>query len=227
MLIERIFDIISKYHHYEISLYAKKLGCDTLIDVGSHKGEFLSSFLKTNIFKKFYCFEPQKKIFKNLKKKFKNNKKIKLYNYSLGEDESRKKIYLSNLTSLSTMSKINQNSDWHKIKNFIVGDKNRLNLYEKVNQKKLDTVFKKISLKNSFLKIDVEGYEINVLYGAKSKIKQIPFVIVEKHTFNQYYNNFNLVNDFLVKNNFEVVKNFYYPTLHYKDVLYKNKKKGQ
>jgi len=227
MLIERIFDIISKYHHYKISLYAKKLGCDTLIDVGSHKGEFLSSFLKTNIFKKFYCFEPQKKIFKNLKKKFKNNKKIKLYNYSLGEDESRKKIYLSNLTSLSTMSKINQNSDWHKIKNFIVGDKNRLNLYEKVNQKKLDTVFKKISLKNSFLKIDVEGYEINVLYGAKSKIKQIPFVIVEKHTFNQYYNNFNLVNDFLVKNNFEVVKNFYYPTLHYKDVLYKNKKKGQ
>ena len=34
-------------------------------------------------------------------------------------------MYLSNLTSLSTMSKINQKSDWFKIKNLIVGDKNR------------------------------------------------------------------------------------------------------
>ena len=227
MLIEKILDIISKFHHYKISLYVKKLGCNTLIDVGCHKGEFLNSFLKIKIFKKFYCFEPQKEIYKNLKKKFKNNKKVRLYNYSLGENESKKKMYLSNLTSLSTMSKINQKSDWFKIKNLIVGDKNRINMYQIVNQKKIDTVFKNISLKNSFLKIDVEGYELNVLYGAKNKIKEIPFVIVEKHTFNQYYNNFSLVNDFLLKNNFKIIKNFYYPTLHYKDVLYKNKKKGQ
>ena len=98
-------------------------------------------------------------------------------------------MYLSNLTSLSTMSKINQKSDWFKIKNLIVGDKNRINMYQIVNQKKIDTVFKNISLKNSFLKIDVEGYELNVLYGAKNKIKEIPFVIVEQHTINQYYNN--------------------------------------
>ena len=78
-------------------------------------------------------------------------------------------MYLSNLTSLSTMSKINQKSDWFKIKNLIVGDKNRLNKYQIVNQKKIDTVFKNISLKNSFLKIDVEGYELNVLYGTKDK----------------------------------------------------------
>ena len=69
MLIEKILDIISKFHHYKISLYAKKLDCNTLIDVGCHKGEFLSSFLKIKIFKKFYCFEPQKEIYKNLKKK--------------------------------------------------------------------------------------------------------------------------------------------------------------
>ena len=90
-------DIISKLvHHYKIYCMQKK-GCNTLIDVGCHKGEFLSSFLKIKIFKKFYCFEPQKEIYKNLKKKFKNNKKVKLYNYSLGEKESKKKMYLSNL----------------------------------------------------------------------------------------------------------------------------------
>ena len=89
MLIERIFDIISKYHHYKISLYAKKLGCDTLIDVGSHKGEFLSSFLKINIFKKFYYFEPQKKI---KKKNLKITKKLNCITIRLGKMRARKKF---------------------------------------------------------------------------------------------------------------------------------------
>ena len=46
MLIEKIFDIISYYHHHKISSYAKNLGCKTLIDVGCHKGDFLNSFFK-------------------------------------------------------------------------------------------------------------------------------------------------------------------------------------
>lgn len=227
MLIEKIFDTISHYHHHKISLYAKNLNCNILVDVGCHKGDLLDSFLKTKKFTKFYCFEPQKRIFKLLKKKFKKNKKIKIHNYSLGDSHTKKRIYLSNLTSLSTMSKINNKSAWFKIKKFIVGDKNGTNLYQLVNQKKIDTVFRNISLKNSFLKIDVEGYEFNVLLGAKNKIKEIPYVLIEKHTFSQYHNNFSLVDNFLKKNDFEAVKSFYYPTLHYKDVLYRNKKKGQ
>ena len=86
-------------------------------------------------------------------------------------------------------------------------------------------IFKNISLKKSFLKIDVEGYELNVLKGCEKKIKEIPYVLVENHTFSQYHNKFNLVNEFLNNNNFVIVKSFYYPTFHYKDVLYK--KKGQ
>ena len=225
MLIEKIFNIISAFHHYRIALYAKNLNCNNLVDVGCHKGEFLNSFLNNKRINKFYCFEPQKEVFKFLKLRFKSNKKIKLYNHALGESKKIKKIYLSNLTSLSTMSKFNNQSDWLKIKNLIVGDKDRSSLSLNVPQKTIDLVFKKISLKKSFLKIDVEGYELNVLLGAKNKIKEIPFILIEKHTFGQYHNSFNSVNDFLVKNNFEIVKSFYYPTLHYKDLLYK--KKGQ
>ena len=227
MLIEKIFNIISKFHHYRIASYSKNLNCNNLVDVGCHKGEFLNSFLSNKKINRFHCFEPQKEVFKSLKLRFNHNKKIKLYNYALGERKKIKKLYLSNLTSVSTMSKFDKKSDWLKIKNFIVGDKNRSDSSLKVNQKTIDIVFKQISLKNSFLKIDVEGYEFNVLLGAKNKIKEIPYILVEKHTFGQYHNSFNLVDNFLVKNNFEVIKSFYYPTLHYKDLLYKNKKKGQ
>ena len=227
MIIEKIFNIISKFHHYKIATYTKYLNCDILIDVGCHKGEFLKSFLKIKDIKKFYCFEPQKEIFENLKYNFENNKKIKLYNFALGDSHRKKKIYISNLTSLSTMSKFDYESSWLKIKNFIVSDKNRSNYSYKIYQKKIDTIFKKICLKKSFLKLDVEGYEHNVLLGAKIKIQEIPYVLVEKHTFSQYHNNFSLVNKFLIKNNFEIIKKFYYPTLHYQDLLYRNKKKGQ
>ena len=95
------------------------------------------------------------------------------------------------------MSKINHKSVWFKIKKFIVGDKNRTNLYQIVNQKKIDTVFKNISLKNSFLKIDVEGYDLMYFWEQRYKIKEIPFVLIEKHTFSQYHNNFSLVDNFL------------------------------
>jgi len=225
MIIEKFFNFISKFHHYKIASYVKNLDCKILIDVGSHKGEFLKSFLDINKIRKFYCFEPQIEVFKFLKKEFKNNKKVKLHNFALGESQGKKKIYISNLTSLSTMSKFDDKSFWLKFKNLIVGDKRRSNSVSRIKQKKIDMIFKNISLKKSFLKIDVEGYELNVLKGCEKKIKEISYVLVESHTFSQYHNKFNLVNEFLNNNNFVIVKRFYYPTFHYKDVLYK--KKGQ
>ena len=48
--------------------YEKKLNLKELIDVGAHKGEFLSYATKISSIKKFYAFEPQKPIFKILKK---------------------------------------------------------------------------------------------------------------------------------------------------------------
>ena len=84
-----------------------------------------------------------------------------------------------------------------------------------------DSVFKNISLKKCFLKIDVEGYEYNVLNGANKKIKEVAFVLVEQQFFDQYKNNFDQVKSFLINNNFEIIKSFYSPTFHYKDVLFK------
>ena len=53
-------------------------------------------------------------------------------------------------------------------------------------------------------------------------------MLIEHQIFNRYAlsnDNVNKVKNFLIKNRFEIVKNFYFPTLHYKDVLFK--KKGQ
>ena len=82
-----------------------------------------------------------------------------------------------------------------------------------------------MNLQPEIIKIDVEGYEYQVLLGAKKKIQEVSYVLIEHQFFNQYKNNVNKVKKFLFKNKFEIVKNFYFPTFHYKDVLFK--KKGQ
>ena len=120
------------------------------------------------------------------------------------------------------MSSFNEKSKYLKLKNLILKDKN---LEVKIiEQKKFDEIFKKINIKNSFLKIDVEGYELNVLKGAKGKIKEAKYILVEHQFSNQYQNSFNDVKNLLIRNNFTIIKSFYYPTLHYRDILFRNKK---
>ena len=121
---------------------------------------------------------------------------------------------MSKLTSTATLSSFNRVSLYLKFKNFLLNDQNQQSVI--VKQKTFDQIFKNINIKKSFLKIDVEGYELNVLKGSKKKIKEVKYILIEDQYFNQYKNDFNKVKEFLKKNNFEILKTFNFPTLHYK-----------
>ena len=48
MLFEKIINIFDLYHQKRIINYLKKLNLEYFIDVGTHKGEFLSYILNLN-----------------------------------------------------------------------------------------------------------------------------------------------------------------------------------
>lgn len=223
MITKKIFSTLSKFHYNSIYEYSKNLNFEIMIDVGSHQGEFISRFLNYKRIKFFFCFEPNRLLFKKLNKKYKSNKKVLLFDYALGEKNSNKKLFLSNLSYNSTMSLFNKNSNYLKFKNLILKDQKNKRFIN-IKQKKFDDVFKNKDIKNSFLKIDVEGYEYNVLKGASKKIKDAKFILIEHQFSNQYQNNFDKVKKMLAKYNFTIIKSFYYPTLHYRDILYINKR---
>ena len=86
----------------------------------------------------------------------------------------------------------------------------------------VDKIFENISLQKALLKIDVEGFEMNVIEGSKTKLKEIPYILLENQFGNHYKNNnFNDIKRFLSGQNFIICKKFLFPTLHYQDVLFK------
>jgi len=86
----------------------------------------------------------------------------------------------------------------------------------------VDKVFENITLQKALLKIDVEGLEMNVIKGSRTKLKEIPFILIENQFGNHYKNNnFNDIIKFLSNQNFKIHKKFVFPTLHYQDVLFK------
>ena len=63
MKLELLFNLFDRIHLARIIKFIKKFEIQYFIDVGAHKGEFLTYLLKLKNIKKIYCFEPQKKIF--------------------------------------------------------------------------------------------------------------------------------------------------------------------
>tara|TARA_B100001142_G_scaffold330372_1_gene398694 strand:+ start:41 stop:778 length:738 start_codon:yes stop_codon:yes gene_type:complete len=224
-----ILDLIDKYYHQKkINEFLIKLNLKKVIDIGAHKGEFLENIISIKNRIKVYSFEPQSKIFKDLKKKFKNKKNINLFNLAISNSNKFKKLNINIKTSTSTFSSYNQNSFWKKIKDFLLtGFKNKSIVNsELVLTNSLDSFCKKKKIKNiDLLKIDTEGHEMQVLDGAKKLLKNdIKFVLIEFH-LSKIYKDYNSVKieKILKMNNFVLLKKFKFPFLLFEDRIYTKK----
>ena len=220
--IEKIFYPLTTFHHKRIFMHLRNLNIDKIIDIGAHKGEFLEKMLKIEKVNLFYAFEPQKDIFDILNKKFSNNDKITLLNYALDKEITNKNLQINKFSMTSSLAEINEKSLYLKLKNFLTRSKsNFVDEYE-VQTNTVDNVFKDVNLEKTLLKIDVEGFEMNVIEGSKIKLNEIPYIIIENQFGNHYKNNnFNDIKNILLKYNFVVSKKFIFPTMHYQDVLFK------
>tara|TARA_X000000950_G_scaffold157976_1_gene193703 strand:- start:3376 stop:4053 length:678 start_codon:yes stop_codon:yes gene_type:complete len=221
-LIENLFNPLSSFHHKRILKYLFKLDIDKVIDVGAHKGEFLEKMLMIEKIDSFYAFEPQKNIFNELNKKFSNNNKIILYNYAVDKEVSNKKLKVNKLSMTSSLAEFNEKSLYLKLKNFLTSSKSNFVEEYEIQTNTIDNIFKDVNLKKTLLKIDVEGFELNVIKGSEMKLKEIPFILMENQFGNHYKNNnFNDIRNLLLEQNFVVLKKFVFPTMHYQDILFR------
>lgn len=191
-----------------------------IFDIGSHKGKIVNLMKNLYVNSVIYCFEPNKLMNPNLKKIGKN---IKVYNYAVGDKIEYRKLLINKIDLTNTLSKINKNSFYLKIKNLITHKSENSDNYKKVKVISLKNFCKIKKIKSiDFLKIDVEGYEYKVLLGAKDVLKNVKFIMIELQNNNMYRNySKKRIEKFLKKNNFKLIKSFNFPFMFFKDCIYK------
>lgn len=173
-----------------INFFKKKFNNQLLdiIDIGAHKGETIDLLLKNFKINKIYAFEPNKNLFKILKKKFgKLNNSVMMYNIGIGQKNEHKNLNIMVDSSSSTFNNINRTSDYFKRKqkifNFFFKNTEFIKAQQKIEINKLSNIIdiKKIN-RVDLLKIDTEGYEYNVLKGINNEdFKKIKFIYFEHH----------------------------------------------
>jgi len=138
---------------------------DLCFDVGANIGNRISPLLAVGA--KVVAVEPQESCINILRLKF--GDKIELVAKGLGEREGRENFHISNIDTISSFS-----DEWI---NSVKDDRFKEFNWDKqveVEMATLDQLIDKYG-EPQFIKIDVEGYELNVLKGLTRPIKIISF----------------------------------------------------
>jgi FkbM family methyltransferase len=155
-----------------------------VIDIGGHKGETINFFLKNFNVNKIYVFEPNHQLFENLIRKFSNQNAF-IFNYGVGFQNEEKILNISIDSASSTINKINTNTNYYKRKKKILTFGKKMPYFIGTQKIKVINLSEFLLSKESridILKIDTEGYELNILKGiSKEDFKKIKLIYFEHH----------------------------------------------
>jgi len=221
-IIEYLINVIDLYHQNRIKRFYNSFNLDLVIDVGSHKGEFINSVLTKNI--PIYSFEPNPAVMIFLKENTKLFNVISYFDYAITDKDGNIEFFVNHLSSTSSLSAPNDKSFWIKFKKLILGSNELIKETISVKAKKLDSILldEIKNYHNALLKIDVEGSEGRALYGARKIIGtgNIKFIQIEQATFDIYKDTDHNPNKILNELGFIAVQRFRFPLLNFSDVIF-------
>jgi FkbM family methyltransferase len=179
-----------------------------IFDIGANTGNFTQEFLSVYLDSSMILIEANDDLIPILKEKFLGNQNIVILNYLMSSINNQHiNFYISDTNTISTAS-----HDWMNLSRF--SDTYRWNKVIKKETINLDRLIE-IYGKPNLIKIDVEGYELEVIKGLSSKQSEICFEWTEegyanlqqiaKYLQNLGYNNFG----FTYEDNHNIKPNIY------------------
>ncbi len=191
-----------------------------LFDVGANIGQTAETLYSLFPNGKIHSFEPGVSAFKTLKKKTENYQNLTINNFALGSTPSSKVLFENEFSHLSSFLKPGESS-WGKIKNEATVPVHTVDEYCE----------KKFIIEVDLLKIDTQGFDFEVLKGAKNLLNnnKIHLIYIEINFADLYKDlpSFDLIYKFLMDNDFKLVAfyKFYFHKYHYanwSDALFVN-----
>lgn len=152
----------------------KYLQINNVLDVGANVGNYVGELFELGYSGKAISFEPLKNEYGILLKNTSNNKNWTCYNYALGEQNENAFI---NVAANKDSSSILPMLDAH----IESAPNSKYFTKQEIQIKKLDAIYDKLvsNSDNIYLKIDTQGYEMQVLKGAANSLKFIKCVQLE------------------------------------------------
>lgn len=177
---------------------------NTILDIGAHKGQFalISKYVFENA--KIYSFDPLKS------SKYKYNKILKpkngcfFFNTAIGNKNGYKQMNISKNSDSSSILKITNK----QIKTFRNTEKIK---EEKIKIQKLhNCINKKKLISPCLMKVDVQGYELEVLKGSEKLLQNFDYLYVECSSIEFYKEQpfFKDIYKWLKKRNFIYIRSY-------------------
>jgi len=167
-----IYRVAPSMEHYRL---LNNIDCkiNTFIDIGANRGQFSSLVMGINSDSVIIAFEPLPIPAKKYLKLFNLTKNVLLYQNAIGPQEGNVKMHVSSRDDSSSLLNIGLNQ-----KNIFPGTEE---LYlEDIKVAPLTHFLnKKTLIPPVFIKIDVQGYELEALKGCEELIQLINYIYVE------------------------------------------------
>ncbi len=145
-----------------------------VLDVGAHEGQFIKTALALMPEVMVYAFEPNPEAVKKLKMGDWNLEKVKIFPVALGSQKATLPLNISKFSPSSSFFKVSD----QLIAEFPEAETEQIIT---VDVERLDTILDNQDIKpgSILLKIDVQGFELEVLAGATDLFNQIAIIVCE------------------------------------------------
>jgi FkbM family methyltransferase len=193
----------------------------TLVDVGANHGRWTESALTCVSPETAVLLEPEPNAFQTLTSKFQGRSNVRLHNTVAGETPGVIDFHVTASDDLSSVLTPNESLTR------TLGDHSSVQAKIERDVRPLDDLLDDL-VEISFLKVDVQGFELPVLRGAKETLKKTRFLLIEMNYFTKYEggSDFTAVHQHLTDAGFQL-RDFSEPAVvngraTFSDALYQN-----
>lgn len=178
-LVKRLGFEVTRYQPRSNTLAKKfdlmhRLGVDLVLDVGANVGQFTRELRGGGYRGRVISFEPLSEAFATLNRNAGGDPSWESKNFAIGSDDRQQQINISARDSSSSLMEVTSISvDAHPESRSIAS--------ETIEVRRLDSVFDDLnaSRSNIFLKVDTQGYELEVLKGAERSLERVVMLQLE------------------------------------------------
>ena len=169
--------------HARLSNLLEVLNVDLVLDVGANEGQSGVFFRKTIGYRgQILSFEPLQDAFLELERKSQNDSAWSVFNFGLGNEEKKVEINVSGNSQSSSILAINKIHEH-------AAPGSKYQKREVISLKPINSCLPFEHRKNNiFLKIDTQGFELEVLKGCGDIMNNVKLCMLEMSTVELYEN---------------------------------------